>query len=231
MKISSEHRLNPESIRVLSWNVKKQSRPQLNADLAGFSQSVDLALLQEVHKEGEYLQHFCDKWHRSFAPGFTLPGRTTGVMNVSNVCHRSQNPLRHSEPLFRTSKAANMTTYDLTGETEALLAVNLHAVNFSLGMNAYTRQLRDMLQHIDEHRGPVIFAGDFNAWRDQRKQLLDEIAHRHGLTEVGFEEDKRSRVFGRHLDYIFVRGLRVHDAHTLHSDASDHNPLLATLGL
>ncbi|MBT5484859.1 MAG: hypothetical protein HOK55_09045, partial [Gammaproteobacteria bacterium] len=52
MQISSEHRLNPESIRVLSWNVKKQSRPQLNADLAGFSQSVDLALLQEVHKEG-----------------------------------------------------------------------------------------------------------------------------------------------------------------------------------
>lgn len=231
MKISSEHRLNPESIRVLSWNVKKQSRPQLNVDLAGLSQSVDLALLQEVHQEGDHLQHFCDKWHRSFSPGFTLPGRTTGVMTVSSVCHRSHNSLRHNEPLLRTSKAANMTTYDLSGLSEALLVVNLHAVNFSLGMNAYTRQLRDMLEHIDEHSGPVIFAGDFNAWRNQRKQLLDEIASQHGLAEVGFEEDNRSRVFGRHLDYIFVRGLRVHDAHTLHSDASDHNPLLATLGV
>lgn len=231
MHISSESRLNPESIRVLSWNVKKQSRAQMGADLAGFSSSVDLALLQEVHKEGMCLEHFSDNWHRSFAPGFSLPGRTTGVMTVSNVGHSSESGFRHAEPVFRTAKAANITTYGLTDHPDPLLVINLHAVNFSLGMNAYTRQLKDLLKHIDAHKGPVIFAGDFNAWRQQRTLLLNEISNRHGLMEVLFEEDRRSRVFGRHLDYMFVRGLTVHDSHTLLSEASDHNPLLATVGL
>ncbi len=231
MHISTEQGLNPENIRVLSWNVKKQSRALLGTDLADFSRSVDLALLQEVHKEGACLEHFTDNWHRSFAPGFSLPGRTTGVMTVSNVGHSSENGLRHSEPVFRTAKAANITTYGLTDQSEPLLVINLHAVNFSLGMNAYTRQLKDLLHYIDFHKGPVIFAGDFNAWRHQRTQLLDEISSRHGLMEVVFKEDKRSRVFGRHLDYMFVRGLTIHDSRTHHSNASDHNPLLATVGL
>jgi len=30
---------------------------------------------------------------------------------------------------------------------------------------------------------------------------------------------------------MFVRGLSIYDSHTHHSDASDHNPLLATVGL
>ena len=60
MHNSNESRLNPENIRVLSWNVKKQSRTQLGADLADFSRSVDLALLQEVHKEGVSLDHFSE---------------------------------------------------------------------------------------------------------------------------------------------------------------------------
>jgi endonuclease/exonuclease/phosphatase (EEP) superfamily protein YafD len=231
MHNSNESRLNPGNIRVLSWNVKKQSRTQLGADLADFSRSVDLALLQEVHKEGVSLDHFSENWHRSFAPGFSLPGRTTGVMTVSNVGHSSENGLQHNEPVFRTAKAANITTYGLTDHPDPLLVINLHAVNFSLGMNAYTRQLKDLLKHIDAHKGPVIFAGDFNAWRQQRTQLLDEISTRHGLREVLFEEDRRSRVFGRHLDYMFVRDLTVHDSHTQHSNASDHNPLLATVGL
>ncbi len=215
----------------MSWNVKKQSRAQMGPDLAGFSSSVDLALLQEVHKEGMCLDHFSANWHRSFAPGFSLPGRTTGVMTVSSVGHSSESGLRHAEPVFRTAKAANITTYGLTDHPDPLLVINLHAVNFSLGMNAYTRQLKDLLKHIDAHKGPVIFAGDFNAWREQRTRLVSEVSNRHGLTEVLFEEDKRSQVFGRHLDYMFVRGLTVHDSYTHHSDASDHNPLLATVGL
>lgn len=231
MQILTEQRLNPECIRILSWNVKKQSRPQLNTDLAEFSRDIDIALLQEVHVEGDYLHHFSDHWHRSFAPGFAVPGRTTGVMTLSSAGHRSHSRVRHTEPLLRTTKASNITSYALEGHDDALLVVNLHAVNFSLGLNAYSRQLHDLLYQVDEHQGPVIFAGDFNAWHLQRKQLLDEIALHRGLEEVMFTEDHRSRVFGRYLDFIFVRGLHVHDSRSHHSDASDHNPLLATVGL
>lgn len=231
MQISSEQRLNPACIRVLSWNVMKQARRGLADDLATLSRDLDLALLQEVHVEGACLNTFNGDWHRSFAPGFTLPGRTTGVMTLSSAGHRTEGSLRHPEPLLRTPKAANLTTYALDGCSESLLVINLHAVNFSLGMTAYIRQLHDLLAHIDRHDGPVIFAGDFNAWHVQRKRFLDEIACHRGLREVTFEDDRRMRFFGCHLDYMFVRDLQVIDAHTRHSDASDHNPLLATLGL
>lgn len=231
MQKSPEQRLNPEAIRVLSWNIKKQSRPQLNGDLAGFCPDLDLALLQEVRMEGNYLHHFHPGWHRSFAPGFSLPRRTTGVMTLSTSIHLSEDRFCHAEPILRTLKATNLTTYELAGRDEALLVVNLHAVNFCLGMQAYTKQLHDLLLHVDRHDGPVIFAGDFNAWHNQRKLLLDEIASHHGFIEVPFADDRRMRVFGRHLDYMFVRDLRVHEARTLHMEGSDHNPLLATLGL
>lgn len=231
MQNLSECRLNPEAIRVLSWNVMKQLRPLMHRELAGYSRDVDLALLQGVHVEGQGLAHFDDRWHRSFAPGFRLPGITTGVMTLSNAGHRSHDRYRHAEPLLRTPKAANITTYGLDGVDEQLLAINLHAVNYSLGLNAWRRQLESLLGHVDGHTGPVIFAGDFNTWHAPRIQLLDVIAQRHGLVEVGFEEDCRTRAFGRHLDYIFVRDLRVIEAVTLHSNASDHNPLLATVAV
>ena len=231
MQILDESRLNPDAIRVLSWNIKKQSRPQLNTDLAGFCQDIDLALLQEVHVEGNYLHHFHDGWHRSFAPGFILPRRTTGVMTLSTSSHLREDRFSHAEPILRTMKAANATTYALHGRDEALLVINLHAVNFSFGMQAYTRQIHDLLKHVDLHEGPVIFAGDFNAWHNLRKQLLEEIASHKGFVEVPFADDHRMQFFGKHLDYMFVRDLRVHEARTLAARGSDHNPLLATLGL
>jgi len=231
MQIANEPGLNPECIRVLSWNVMKQAKAVLNRDLGGFSSQLDLALLQEVHVEGRGLHHFNEGWHRSFAPGFRLPGRTTGVMTLSNAGHRSENCYIHPEPLLRTPKAANLTTYGLEETDAQLLVINLHAINFSLGMRVYRRQLTDLLNHMDNHEGPVIFAGDFNAWHDLRRQLLDNAVLQHGLHEVEFEEDNRTRLFGRHLDYMFVRGLDVLEARSHHSDGSDHNPLLATVRL
>jgi len=231
MQITHEQRLDPEIIRVLSWNIKKQSRPQLNVDLAGLSKEVDLALLQEVHMEGRGLHHFNESWHRNFASGFSLPRRTTGVMTLSTSGFVHQDKFIHAEPLFRTNKAASLTCYPLKGIDQTLLVINLHAVNFSLGMQSYNRQLHDLLAHVDSHEGPVIFAGDFNAWHQQRLQLLEEIASHRGLREVTFDDDRRMRIFGRFLDYMFVRDLQVLEARTLHSEGSDHNPLLATLSL
>ncbi|EBX6544405.1 EEP domain-containing protein, partial [Salmonella enterica subsp. enterica serovar Larochelle] len=44
--------------------------------------------------------------------------------------------------------------------------------------------------------------------------------------EVRFSDDQRRRTFGRPLDFVFYRGLSVHDASVLVTRASDHNPLL-----
>ena len=44
-----------------------------------------------------------------------------------------------------------------------LMVVNIHAVNFSLGVDVYSKQLLPIGDQIAHHSGPIIMAGDFNA--------------------------------------------------------------------
>ncbi len=106
--------------------------------------------------------------------------------------------------------------------------INVHAINFSFGVDVYQRQLNSLSTHIIDHKGPVILAGDFNAWSRPRVNVLKRFARRLKLKEVIFEKDLRTRAFGKPLDYIFYRGLSLNKAEILITDASDHNPLVAT---
>jgi endonuclease/exonuclease/phosphatase (EEP) superfamily protein YafD len=74
-----------------------------------------------------------------------------------------------------------------------------------------------------------VLAGDFNTWSEERHNVLNEIARRLGMTSVDLVPDGRRRTFGRHLDHLFVRGLRVLNAHAPEVKSSDHNPIFATL--
>ena len=65
------------------------------------------------------------------------------------------------------------------------------------------------------HSGPVIMAGDFNAWSRPRMNALYRFAREMSLREVRFSDDQRRRAFGRPLDFVFYRGLSVHDASVL----------------
>lgn len=60
----------------------------------------------------------------------------TAVSPRASACPGAQDRFCHPEPILRTLKAANATTHALAGIVEPLLVVNLHAVNFSLGMQA-----------------------------------------------------------------------------------------------
>lgn len=55
-----------------------------------------------------------------------------------------------------------MTVYPLP-DARLLMVVNIHAVNFSLGVDVYSKQLLPIGDQIAHHSGPVIMAGDFNA--------------------------------------------------------------------
>ena len=106
------------------------------------------------------------------------------------------------------------------------MVVNIHAVNFSLGVDVYSKQLGPIGEQITHHRGPVIMAGDFNAWSRQRINALYRFAHRMELEEVMFTSDHRRKAFGRPLDFVFYRDIHVSEASVLVTRASDHNPLL-----
>lgn len=52
---------------------------------------------------------------------------------------------------------------------------------------------------------------------------LYRFAREMSLREVRFNDDQRKKAFGRPLDFVFYRGLSVHDASVLVTRASDHN--------
>jgi endonuclease/exonuclease/phosphatase (EEP) superfamily protein YafD len=105
----------------------------------------------------------------------------------------------------------------------------VHAINFALTLGAYRAQFDALAEALAEHRGPLILAGDFNTWTNERASVVRDVAERLHLTEVPFAVDRRSVFFGHQLDHIFVRGLMPVAAMARDVTSSDHNPVAATL--
>ena len=133
------------------------------------------------------------------------------------------------EPWLRTPKATSITEYPLGGSSHTLVVVNIHAINFSLGLEDFRRQIVRVENVLAEHKGPIIFSGDFNTWRDERDSIVQQVVDNLGMSELVFEQDKRTRVFGQHLDHIYIRGLHSLKSSTIKVDSSDHNPMSVTL--
>jgi endonuclease/exonuclease/phosphatase (EEP) superfamily protein YafD len=133
------------------------------------------------------------------------------------------------EPLLRTPKATALSLYAIAGSEQTLLVINIHGVNFSIGTEALRAQLQQSIDWISRHQGPIVFAGDFNTWSDERQALVDDYAGQLGLQPLLFKQDFRTTVFDRALDHIYVRGLTVIETSTIETTTSDHNPLMAKL--
>jgi endonuclease/exonuclease/phosphatase (EEP) superfamily protein YafD len=145
------------------------------------------------------------------------------------------------EPLIRIPKSAVISWLPITntrtdtrndaraGSRETLAIANVHSINFELAPDVYRSQLEAVADALAGHRGPIIFAGDFNTWNDARDGVVAEIAARLGLTELNLRVDQRAVFFGRHLDHILMRGLQLIDVGAIPVTSSDHNPLAATL--
>lgn len=91
-------------------------------------------------------------------------------------------PLREREPILRLAKSATVTVYPLP-DTRLLMVVNVHAVNFSLGVDVYSKQLLPIGDQIAHHSGPVIMAGDFNARSRPRMNALYRFAREMSLRQ------------------------------------------------
>ena len=135
------------------------------------------------------------------------------------------------EPWLGTPKATSVTKYPLRDRPDRLLAINVHAVNFALGLQNFQGQFQALKKLLTEHEGPIILAGDLNTWSENRQALVDAFLGEHGLSPVAFEPDLRTTAFGRALDHIYVRGLKTKAAEVIPVSSSDHNPLRVTLGL
>nr|WP_092518779.1 endonuclease/exonuclease/phosphatase family protein [Xenorhabdus japonica] len=218
-------------LSIAIWNIYKQQRPLWQSVLTSLIEKSDLILLQEAQTTPALLEFIAASGLvADQVPAFAIPQHPSGVMTLASSSPIYCCPLREKEPILRLSKSSLITVYPLPDKRQ-LMVINVHAINFSLGIDVYSRQLNNIGIHISLHNGPVIFAGDFNAWSRQRLKILERFARRMQLKEVHFNDDHRTIVFGKPLDFIFYRELKVLSAEVVMTGASDHNPLMVNFSL
>ena len=214
------------SLKVLVWNIFKQQRAEWLSVLQRFGDNTHLMLLQEAQTTPELVQFATSNYLAADqVPAVVLPQHPSGVMTLASAHPVYCCPLREREPLLRLAKSALITAYPLPNK-QMLMVVNIHAVNFSIGIDVYRKQLAAIGEQLIHHQGPVIMAGDFNAWSRQRMNTLYRFVREVGLRPVRFKDDQRRKAFGMPLDFVFYRGMNVIDESVLVTTASDHNPLL-----
>lgn len=218
--------INPERFQVLNWNVQKQHSVSFRQELEQLTLGADLTTLQEAVLEPEFLNSLGSDNSLSYTPGYRSRLHQTGVLTLSRMPPLSSSQHLKQEPWLRSQKAIQITQHQLDGHDQALLLINLHAINFTLGDSAYQAQLQSILPALDTHRGPAILTGDFNCWNPARRRRLKSFTDQCRLTEVPFDEDHRKRVVRHPLDHIFARDLEILSASTQKTKASDHNPLI-----
>ncbi|HET9338347.1 MAG TPA: endonuclease/exonuclease/phosphatase family protein [Casimicrobiaceae bacterium] len=219
-------------LSVISWNIHRNADPGWEHDLGRFAAASDLVLLQEATLTSalrEVLMHADRRW--THADAWAFDGINNGVLTAAATLPAAACVQRAQEPLLGLPKSALVAWYRIEGRSDRLAVANVHAINFTLELGAYQKQLDAVVDVLASHRGPVILAGDFNTWSPVREQALVATAARIGLVEARPRRGERSRFLGMTADYLFVRGLGVDDVWVETVDSSDHAPIRAKLKL
>lgn len=234
---AEEGLLNPDSIKVFVWNIYKARNDGFNRDLAYYTRDMDLLMIQEaITTEMDAfwnLPNFRYDFGVSFAHKRNM-SKQTGTMLASRV-----EPVKtwiartkDVEPFVKTPKVLTMGTYPIQGSEDPLLLINIHGINLA-NHESFERHIELSLAQIGQHKGPVVFAGDFNTRTKKRLAYMRKrlVAHQ-GFQEVEFRNDERMRAYltNHILDFVFVRGLEVVDAEVLgHLESSDHKAMVVEL--
>ncbi len=213
-------------VSVLCWNVYKKNRDDKR--FVEFLQRVDadLLVLQEAEfKDGQPCR--VEGYSYDAAANITFGTSNFGVLTASR-CHAVETKAYLSENrefFFATHKSLLLSRYALEGGS-SLLVANVHAINFREN-GAYKKEKERILDFLRSDTGPLIVAGDFNAWNSARGEKLLEIADSLGLKRVPLgSEDGVKSMFGNPLDFVFYRGLKLLEYRVLDDgDISDHRPL------
>jgi endonuclease/exonuclease/phosphatase (EEP) superfamily protein YafD len=219
-------------LNVLVWNIYKQQKESWESVLKSLTVSSDLVLLQEASLTPELKQFVVDKsYSAELVRAFDVFDTSAGVLTLAKESAEKVCAHTAIEPWLRLPKSALLSEYPLS-DKQTLMVVNIHAINFTLGTEDYKKQIEVLSQEVKAHKGPLIVAGDFNSWSDDRLETLQQQVKLLDLQEVIFTPDDRMRfITGLPLDHIFYRGLEVKEAHSMKSNASDHNPIQVSFSL
>jgi endonuclease/exonuclease/phosphatase (EEP) superfamily protein YafD len=212
-------------LRLLVWNIEKaQASTSWLKDFNMLLKNSDVVLLQEAYFIPVFEQAISDNlnFQWTVASSFSMFGVNTGVATLSRWPVARINWFRSpgTEPVLSTHKMA-LTTLTHLPSGQDLLFMNIHGLNFT-STRAFREQINPLLAALSEHRGPIIFAGDFNTWNSKRLQFLRSALGQIGLTEAQVKNDPRRLI----LDRVFYRDVKI-EQFKVRSDVktSDHYPL------
>lgn len=224
--------LNPDNISLLNWNIYKGNKDGWQEDLSTFSKKHDLMTIQEATLDEQFLDILEGNdlsWTMNAA--FHFNGTTAGVMNVSNADAIYNCGFKTSEPIIRIPKSTLISYYIIDGRVEQLLVANIHGINFTLGMDSYNEQLSRLYDAISQHEGPMILAGDFNNWSDERVDEVDRIVTKLSLSKLEYPINNKTHVFGNAIDHVFFRRLELVSNQVMQVSSSDHNAISVSFKL
>lgn len=221
--------LNTDNISVLNWNVYKGSSNNWNDDFKLLSQDRDILIMQEARLDETFHQILDDQgFHWDLTSAFRYRNSQVGVMTASKVRPIDLCSIHTKEPFIRLPKTLLVSLYPLAGSSEVLLVANLHGINFTFGIKSYQQQINHLQEVLQQHDGPMIVAGDFNSWSDDRMHIIEQLEQELSLEALKYQNHNRTRIFGKAIDHIFYRGLTATDITTPQVTSSDHNPIIVT---
>ncbi|OXY81335.1 endonuclease/exonuclease/phosphatase family protein [Oceanimonas doudoroffii] len=220
-----------KEIGVLCWNTQKLTQDvrfhHSLAELTGLYPT-SLLLLQEARlaPRGEA---WLDGWSWAVAPNMQTRTQLFGVLTAGRCAFDDIVPLlsRSRELRFATHKSLMLTRHPLP-EDGTLLVANMHAINF-VHAGLFISEMELLRTELLRHQGPLIVAGDFNAWSRQRRLYLRQFCRAVGLRQAVMENPHHVKSYLRQpLDFIFYRDLQLRSATAINMPGvSDHNPIHA----
>jgi len=227
--------LDSKQINILVWNIYKGSKKRFAQDFNFLTQNKDIIIIQEAVLTDKLKDIFINNKNHEhfFATAFMFSNKKipAGLLTSSSTNSQSSQFLRstHREPIVSTPKLALFTKYKLNHREKLLLVVNIHGINF-VSYTAWKNQITNIINKIDMHDGPVIFAGDFNTWSIRRIYFLTNLLKQLNFKSVNFKNDVRTRFFNIPLDHIFLKGLNYSNAKVCGGiNSSDHKALTITV--
>lgn len=223
--------LDYRHIRLLVWNIQKMPNTQTPSDMFQLIRTSDLALIQESYASPVFdllvksLSLFNVQMAQSF---FDIHGISTGVASFSKGYPAFSSALQsiEREPVVKTPKMILAQTFHHPEIEYPLLVLNIHALNF-VSQSEFESQIRQSMKFIRNHKGPIIYAGDFNTWNSDRLEFLKKLLSVYDLQRISLKSTSFLQ-----LDHIFIRGFKTNSAQTLENIASsDHYPMTAELSL
>ncbi|MGE3608424.1 MAG: endonuclease/exonuclease/phosphatase family protein [Bacteriovoracaceae bacterium] len=227
--------LNPNSIKVFCWNIKKAEMPAWQNEFKKYGNASDLILIQEAYRNqlfNQTIQSFEDmRWDMAVSFLYRKDHNTASGTMIGSKVEPTEVLVKQTvdfEPVVHTPKTMTIAKYPIEGLNSELLVISIHGINITR-FETFKRHLDQAKVEILKHDGPILFAGDFNSRTKQRIHYMIGLTTELKLKPIEFKNGNQRMAWkftNNYLDWGFTRGLKVKQAEVITSSiGSDHKPL------